>query len=113
MEKDAFAEECIVTLRTAFPVGANIKTVPNDDLIFDIDWLLHTDPDRPKKHSRLTRFIIPSEVIEDYDFSQVKRKLELFIQDKLHYLNHEHEHPWNVQPPTEKWIFQLGGIYKT
>jgi len=108
MEKHAFAEECIVTLRTAFPVDAKIDTVPNDDLKYTMGWLLYTDPNRPKKRSRLIKLIIPSEIIDDCcAFSEVKEKLELFIRHKLSYFNPEHEHPLNVPPPVEKWIFQL------
>lgn len=108
MEKDVFAAECIVILRTAFPVDADIKIVPNDDLKYAIDWLLHTDRNRPNKHSRLITFIIPCEIIDDCsDFSEVKENLEIFIKGKLHYFDPNHDHPKDVSPPNEKWIFQL------
>ncbi len=79
------------------------------DLMILVTWLLHSDPQRPSKRSRLVRILITEEALQDYDASTAAarlagdRRCEIWVQLHLAAFDPDHEAPLGVEPPAVTW----------
>lgn len=101
-------KEWIEHIRPLFPLDAEFELkrfVEDNDVVFNIQWPLKTDPKRPKKSSRLIRVVVTREAITDcHNHAMAGLRFHRIIQDKLATFDPDHDNPASVGSPVEEWV---------
>ena len=80
-----------------------------DDYALSISWDLNNDPERPNKQSKVIALVISKEATEDFDQlseamqSNALERLKKIISIKLSSFDPDHNTPYNIPGPIEKW----------
>jgi hypothetical protein len=105
MNKKTMVEEyCINVIKPIFPDNADIKPLPSDNIVLQINWLLNTDKSDPNKKSKTIVFTIPKDCIEDFG-PKIGARLVPFVQNLFSQFNPENDSSSDISDPIERWIF--------
>jgi len=95
---------CINVIKPIFPDNADIKPLPSDNIVLQINWLLNTDKNNPDKISKTIVFTIPKDFIEAFG-PKIAPRLFRFVQNLYSQFNPEADTSSDTSDPIERWIF--------
>jgi len=111
-------EEIFSTIRRAMPADAQLDIVTSISAFYvNVAWPLNDDPDRPHKMSKTISIHVTHEAAQDFANapehlqSQVRERVQRFLQAKLAGFDPRHNAPRNAPPPSERWDITTSTLF--